>query len=816
MKSSKNIKVYGTLVNHTLDSTLADETHNDALMNAYQLFDGRFGDSPLPNNFQDVINKRITDITFDGGTTTIENRDEVPENHYTLVVNGDTNLNGDVHVTENLHVDGDTYVDGDTHIDGGLYVTGDISGINLDDLDDVNVPSPSEKDLLYFQNGLWRSGNISTVYGDDIVNIINNSSQVGWLSKLKDVDIVDRIDGQFLKYNVNGNNAKWMAANITLADIDDIADLQNAADNYVLKFYNGKWRPRPDDSGTQLPAGSEGKVLKYINGSWVAGDDNDTKQLSALNDVTLSTMAIGQVLRYDGSKWVNAKLSLSDLQMPAASNGQVLKFNGTEWVAGNDAGGVSRLSELQDVNISNPDNGAKLVYDAASGKWTAQGSGASDNVDIALGDLNNVTEQNKQNSSILIYDSTGNTWKPSMFGVAPTVTYSQQTVTFTKLTARPADGYHGQGMKASDTTADKLYPGANTAYLYSTTAAVTVPEGYTISSISPNSQFGSSTWNVVVYANDLAKSTLTNKTNVPFNINGHSKNFNVISLFGGDYYVRTADVTSATTTTSTSSRFGAIRPLSSNGNMLNYQRITSNKSFYVINAGDTPGSWTGPGISFSESAIDDINTYASVCTRTVSGKATSYERIDSDSNYATYDNYLTTRYATRAFSVGSNYDYSCVMNSLSRDAFLSQAYASGTTSPISIDANKIMFNFIANNNITYPDTFQATVVFAKTESSNTSIGGLSVVEGTCSTTTQGSYQYPVVPMSINDAKNVICCTITVIPKSGAVDNNGNAVNTSCFTAGYNQQFGGFGGGAILYGGAENYDSITYKYIKYTP
>ena len=543
----------------------------------------------------------------------------------------------------------------------------------------------------------------------------------------------------------------------------------------------------------------------------ITGNANLTIGLNDLSDVTLSTMAIGQVLRYDGSKWVNAKLSIDDLQMPAATNGQVLKFNGTNWVAGDDAGGVSRLSELQDVNISNPENGAKLVYDAASGKWIAQGSGVSGAVDISLGDLNNVTEQNKQNSSILIYDSTGNTWKPSMFGVAPTVTYSQQTVTFTKLAARPANGYHGQGMNASDTTADKLYPGANTAYLYSTTAAVTIPEGYTMSSISPNSQFGSSAWNVVVYANDLAKSTLTNQSNTPFNINGYSKNFNVVNFFGGNYYVRTADIASATTTTSTSSRFGMIRPLSSNGNMLNYQRITSNKNFYVINAGD----FGSPSISFRESAVDDIDTYASVCTRTVDGKATAYERINSESNTYTYDGHLTTRYATRAFSVGSNYDYSCVMTSLSRDAFLSQIYASGTTSPISIGANNIIFNFIANNNITYPDTFEATVVFAKTESSNSSIGGLSVVEGTCSTTTYGSYQYPVVPMSINDAKNIICCTITTIPKSGAVDSNGNALTPSSSTAGYNQQYGGIGGNVILWGGAENYDSLTYRYIKYT-
>jgi hypothetical protein len=37
----KEIRVYGTLVNNT-QGTVSDSTHNDILMNAYQLYDGRF------------------------------------------------------------------------------------------------------------------------------------------------------------------------------------------------------------------------------------------------------------------------------------------------------------------------------------------------------------------------------------------------------------------------------------------------------------------------------------------------------------------------------------------------------------------------------------------------------------------------------------------------------------------------------------------------------------------------------------------------------------------------------------------------------
>lgn len=127
MKQTKNIKVYGTLVNNTLDTSVADTQHNDVLMNAYQLYDGRFGDSPAPNNFQDIINKRVTAIQYADGVTTIQNRSGVADGiPYMFVVNGKSNLNGDTTITGNAHVTNNLSVGGNSEIAGSEHIYHDL------------------------------------------------------------------------------------------------------------------------------------------------------------------------------------------------------------------------------------------------------------------------------------------------------------------------------------------------------------------------------------------------------------------------------------------------------------------------------------------------------------------------------------------------------------------------------------------------------------------------------------------------------------------------------------------------------------------
>lgn len=62
--NEKDIKVYGTLVNHTVDPDTPDDgVHNDTLAYAKQLYDDQFGESTKVNNYQDIINKRIKGIS---------------------------------------------------------------------------------------------------------------------------------------------------------------------------------------------------------------------------------------------------------------------------------------------------------------------------------------------------------------------------------------------------------------------------------------------------------------------------------------------------------------------------------------------------------------------------------------------------------------------------------------------------------------------------------------------------------------------------------------------------------------------------------
>lgn len=84
--NTRDIKVYGTLMNHTVDNTIGDgDLHNDKLALARQLYDDQFGETTKVNNFQDIINKRVKNITSGNGSTTV-NGD--------LIVTGDLIING--------------------------------------------------------------------------------------------------------------------------------------------------------------------------------------------------------------------------------------------------------------------------------------------------------------------------------------------------------------------------------------------------------------------------------------------------------------------------------------------------------------------------------------------------------------------------------------------------------------------------------------------------------------------------------------------------------------------------------------------------
>ena len=82
---------------------------------------------------------------------------------------------------------------------------------------------------------------------------------------------------------------------------------------------------------------------------------------AGLTDVSLSGLTANQFPVYNNltSKWNNWTLSLtsgliSDVIITSPSLNQVLKFDGTNWVNGASSGGVSTLAALTDVQLGTP------------------------------------------------------------------------------------------------------------------------------------------------------------------------------------------------------------------------------------------------------------------------------------------------------------------------------------------------------------------------------------------------------------------------------------------------------------------------------
>lgn len=68
---------------------------------------------------------------------------------------------------------------------------------------------------------------------------------------------------------------------------------------------------------------------------------------------------------------------LNDTTITSATNGQVLKYNGSKWVNATDTD-TDELEDLSDVALSTPSNGQVLTYDGTAGKWkNADASGGA-------------------------------------------------------------------------------------------------------------------------------------------------------------------------------------------------------------------------------------------------------------------------------------------------------------------------------------------------------------------------------------------------------------------------------------------------------
>ena len=108
-----------------------------------------------------------------------------------------------------------------------------------------------------------------------------------------------------------------------------------------------------------------------VGGNAVSGGGGGgATDINSLTDVTIISPTNGQVLKYNGTAWVNGTddtgggatdiNSLTDVTITSPTNGQVLKYNGTAWVNGTDATGGGGSGATYEISAETATGGANL------------------------------------------------------------------------------------------------------------------------------------------------------------------------------------------------------------------------------------------------------------------------------------------------------------------------------------------------------------------------------------------------------------------------------------------------------------------------
>jgi hypothetical protein len=215
--------------------------------------------------------------------------------------------------------------------------------------------------------------------GDNVSTLTNDAGYLTGitaepLNDLSDVTITTVQTNQVLQYN----GTAWVNATIAggVTQLDDLSDvtITSASTGEVLRYNGTQWVDAQlaysDLSGTPTNVSTFTNDANYVaSGDNVSVLTNDAGYLTGitgesvgdLSDVTITSASTGEVLRYNGTAWVDAQLAYSDL---SGTPTNVSTFT-------NDAGyltGITAepLNDLSDVTITSVQTNDVLQYNGTA------------------------------------------------------------------------------------------------------------------------------------------------------------------------------------------------------------------------------------------------------------------------------------------------------------------------------------------------------------------------------------------------------------------------------------------------------------------
>lgn len=264
------------------------------------------------------------------------------------------------------------------------------------------------------------------------------------LNDVSDVTITTASNGQVLKYNgtawVNATDSSGIA-------LTDLSVTTNAAGTAALSYNNTTgafsytppdlsgyltsevndltaavtWANVPNANITQASVTQHQAALS-ITESQISdlGTYLTSVALNDVSDVTITSASNGQVLKYNGSVWVNSTDSTytdsdvdTHLNTSTASTNEVLSWNGTDydWVAQSGGGGIA----LTDLSVTTNSAGtAALSYNNTTGVFSYTppdlSSYLTDITGQSIENLSDVNAMTPTDGQVLTWDNANSRW----------------------------------------------------------------------------------------------------------------------------------------------------------------------------------------------------------------------------------------------------------------------------------------------------------------------------------------------------------------------------------------------------------------------
>lgn len=240
--------------------------------------------------------------------------------------------------------------------------------------------------------------------GDDVVNLINNNEEIELLSTANKISFLYSTETQLLDTDPGSHHGCVAHAHDTGAlyyahggewrkVLTDNANTSSPVPSYsdsLNRFVYGETFSNTETSGYILQTNANGTY------SWAAPADvsGAIDSIDELTDTNITNLQPDQILKYNGSNWVNANegtgtggggsstfTGLTDTPGTLGSAGQFIKVNSAgnalEFTAApSGGGGSSTLDGLSDVNASSPSSGQVLKYNGSEWAPAADATGS--------------------------------------------------------------------------------------------------------------------------------------------------------------------------------------------------------------------------------------------------------------------------------------------------------------------------------------------------------------------------------------------------------------------------------------------------------